>query len=169
LLVVFTLVAGIYAFRGPASDVLDMGWGSLHMHSIGLGWSAMLAFAGFYYLLPRIWETRIRYQGWMSLHFWLNLTATLLYLAGHWWGAVSQAAAQRAVDDNGNMLFGFREAFAGHDPANMLRIAGGGLFVLGLLLLLANIVATRSQGVRERRELEALLSKRVAAMEHQHE
>jgi len=164
MLVLFTVIGGLYAFRNIGEDTLDMGWTGLQLHSLGLGWSAMLAFAGFYYLLPRVWETRIRHSRWVSLHLWLSVIGVALYLGGQWWGSLGQASALREVDGYGYLLYGFRDTLAAYDSANLLRMVGGGLFALGLLLLMINILATRAQGLRERRELEQLLSARAAAL-----
>lgn len=163
MLVLFTLLGTLYALRGFSSSGLEMGWAGLQMHSLGLGWSAMLAFAGFYYLLPRIWETRVQRPAWVKLHLVLNIIGTGLYLAGQWLAALAQAEAQQRVDASGNLMLGFRETLAVVDRGNELRLIGAAVLLLGMLVLLANVLITRARGVKDSRELEQLLKARAKA------
>jgi len=163
MLVLFTLLGGMYALRGYSSAGLEMSWAGLQLHSLGLGWSAMLAYAGFYYLLPRIWETRIQRPAWVTLHLLLSISGAGLYLAGQWWAALDRAEALQASDSHGNLLLGFRETLAAADDGNTLRLVGGGLLLLGMLVMLANVLITRARGVRDSHELEQILKARSAA------
>lgn len=163
MLVLFSLLGTLYALRGFSSSGLEMGWAGLQIHSLGLGWSAMLAFAGFYYLLPRIWETRIQRPAWVKLHLTLSIAGMALYLVGHWLAALQQAEAQQRMDDYGNLMLGFTETLAVANTGNGLRLAGGAVLVLGMLVLLGNVLVTRARGVKDRRELEQLLEARSKA------
>ena len=160
MLVLFTVLGTLFALRGYSRAGLEMGWSGLQLHSLGLGWSTMLAFAGVYYLLPRIWETRIQRPTWVKLHLILSVVGIGLYLAGQWLAALAQAEARQRSDSYGNLLLGFRETLSAADSGNDLRLIGGGVLLSGMLVLLANVLITRARGIKDSRELEEILKAR---------
>jgi len=162
MLLVFAIIGGLFALRTFSAWALDMGWSGIRIHSLGLGWTAMVAFASIYHLLPRVWGAQTSRPGWVRIHLWLAVCGSGLYLAGQWLGGLGQARALGDWDPYGNLSYGFIETLTAWHNANLLRVIGGAIFAAGLMVMVANLWLTGAKAKHQQRELDQLLAARMA-------
>jgi cytochrome c oxidase cbb3-type subunit I/II len=133
---------GMATFEGPLLSVKSVNmlshytdWTIAHVHAGALGWNGMMSFGMMYWLLPRIFQTKLHSQKLATAHFWLATVGILLYIVPIYVAGVTQGLMWRAVDENGQLLYpNFLETITAILPMYYLRAVGGTLFILGALL-----------------------------------
>lgn len=133
---------GMATFEGPLLSVKSVNmlshytdWTIAHVHSGALGWNGMMSFGMMYWLLPRIFQTRLYSQKLASTHFWLATIGILLYIVPIYVAGVTQGLMWRAVDDNGQLMYpNFLETITAIIPMYWLRAIGGTIFLIGALV-----------------------------------
>ncbi len=116
------------------------------MHSGALGWVALTCFASLYYMIPRLWHTRLYSVALAEAHFWVATLGIVLYVTPMWVSGVTQGLMWRAVNPDGSLTYTFVESVAAVHVYDVIRIGGGVLFLIGLLLMLYNVARTIQQG-----------------------
>ncbi|CAK0744536.1 Cbb3-type cytochrome c oxidase subunit CcoN1 [Gammaproteobacteria bacterium] len=134
-----------------------------HAHLGGMGWASMTAFGVMYYLVPRLWNTKIYSTRLMSIHFWFALTGALTHAIALWTAGIKQGLQLQSLDNYGNLSYGFLETLKYLRVPYLLRGVGGGLFLLGGLLLAYNLLRTILQARRERVAVEARIAAKMSA------
>ncbi len=133
---------GMATFEGPLLSVKSVNllshytdWTIAHVHSGALGWNAMMSFGMMYWLLPRIFQTKLHSQKLATAHFWLSTVGILLYIVPIYVAGVMQGLMWRAVDDAGQLQYpNFIETVTAIIPMYYLRAIGGSVFLLGGLV-----------------------------------
>lgn len=133
---------GMATFEGPLLSVKSVNmlshytdWTIAHVHSGALGWNGMMSFGMMYWLLPRIFQTRLYSQKLANTHFWLATIGILLYIVPIYVAGVTQGLMWRAVDDNGQLMYpNFLETITAIIPMYWLRAIGGTIFLIGALV-----------------------------------
>lgn len=114
-----------------------------HVHSGTLGWNGFLTFGIIYYLVPKIWNTRMYSKSLMNIHFWIGLLGILLYYISMWTSGITQGLMWMAIDSGGNLVYpDFMETVNRIIPLYYVRFIGGALFLTGFLLLIYNVFKT---------------------------
>ncbi len=54
------------------------------MHSGALGWNGFMAAGMFYWLVPRLYGTKLRSASAANFHFWIGTIGILLYVVSMW-------------------------------------------------------------------------------------
>ncbi len=147
---------GMSTFEGPMMSIKTVNalshytdWTIGHVHSGALGWVAMISIGSIYALFPRVF-----YREWYSVrliewHFWIATIGTVLYIAAMWIAGVMQGLMWRAVNEDGTLTYTFMEVLNATYPYYMVRLLGGALFLLGMLLMVYNVIQTlRTQPVQ---------------------
>ena len=122
-------------------------WTIGHVHSGALGWVGLVAMGSVYFLIPRVfgarsmWSTRL-----IEIHFWIATIGIVLYIAAMWIAGVMQGLMWRAVSDDGTLVYSFIESVKATFPFYVVRLVGGLLYLLGVLLMLYNVVRTMMIG-----------------------
>jgi cytochrome c oxidase cbb3-type subunit 1 len=100
-----------------------------------------------YYLIPRMFG---RTQMWsvplVTAHFWISTLGVVLYIAAMWIAGVMQGLMWRAVNDDGTLTYTFVESVKATYPFYAIRLAGGVLFLAGMLLMAWNVARTAAIG-----------------------
>lgn len=141
---------GMSTFEGPLLSVKSVNalshntdWTIAHVHSGALGWNGMMSFGMIYWLAPRLFQTKLwsmKLAGW---HFWTGTIGILLYIVPIYAAGLTQGLMWRAMDDMGRLAYpDFLETVQSIKPLWWLRIAGGALFVFGILLMAVNYIMT---------------------------
>jgi len=87
--------------------------------------------------------------GLINAPFWLATIGTVLYIASIWANGITQGLMWRAINEEGGTLtYSFVEALQASHPGYVVRMAGGGIFASGMLLMALNTWLT----VRRRRD-----------------
>ena len=141
---------GMSTFEGPMMSIKsvnalshDTDWTIGHVHSGSLGWVAMITVGSLYTLLPRLYgKERMHSVPLINVHFWLSTIGIVLYIASMWIAGLMQGLMWRAVNDDGTLTYTFVESIKATFPYYVGRLAGGALFLLGMLVMVYNVVRT---------------------------
>ena len=140
---------GLATFEGPMMSIKSVNvvshftdWTVGHVHSGALGWNALITFGTFYFLVPRLVGAELHSVRMANVHFWLALAGTMLYVLAMWGAGVSQGLLWLAMDDLGELSFGFRDIMASMVPYYALRLVAGVVFLAGAVLMAWNLWRT---------------------------
>ncbi|MEM8670625.1 MAG: cytochrome-c oxidase, cbb3-type subunit I [Planctomycetota bacterium] len=141
---------GMATFEGPMLSIKAINglshytdWTIAHVHSGALGWNGMMTFGMIYWLMPRIFQTKLWSQKLASLHFWIGTIGILLYIVPIYAAGLYQGMAWRAMDDLGNLKNPeFVEIISYVIPMWWVRVLGGLLYVFGVGLMAVNYIMT---------------------------
>jgi cytochrome c oxidase cbb3-type subunit 1 len=153
-LVVSLSFYGMSTFEGPMMSIKTVNalshytdWTVGHVHSGALGWVGFISMGSIYYLLPRLfgkkemWSVRL-----IEWHFWIATIGIVLYIASMWIAGVMQGLMWRAVNDDGTLTYSFVESVKATFPYYVIRMAGGLLYLVGMLIMAYNTFKTVSGG-----------------------
>ena len=123
-----------------------------HVHGGGLGWNGFIAFGMIYYLVPKLWKVEFAYPRLIMAHFWLGTIGIVLYITSMWSSGITQGLMWWAMTADGMLQYPeFIETVVKLIPFFWIRAFGGALYLLGMLLLAYNVMATlaaaRKRGV----------------------
>jgi cytochrome c oxidase cbb3-type subunit 1 len=114
-------------------------WTIGHVHAGALGWVAMISFGALYHMIPKLWGRPQMYSmGLVNAHFWLATIGTVLYIASMWVSGITQGLMWRAINSDGTLTYSFVEALEASHPGFIVRMVGGAIFLIGVLLMAYN-------------------------------
>lgn len=130
---------GMSTFEGPLLSIKAVNslshytdWTIAHVHSGALGWNGLMAFGMMYWLLPRLFQTKLHSEKMASAHFWLATVGILLYIVPIYVAGVTQGLMWRATNAEGQLVYGnFTDTVTRIMPMYHMRIAGGLLYMAG--------------------------------------
>ncbi len=148
---------GMATFEGPLLSIKSVNaiahytdWIIGHVHSGGLGWNGFFAAGMIYWLVPRLWDTKLRWPAWANYHFWLGLFGILLYVAAMWASGINQDLVLKALTADGTLQYpNFIEAVVQTRSMFAIRLVGGSLYLLGFLMMFVNVLVS-VKGARPR-------------------
>jgi len=141
---------GMSTFEGPMMSIKTVNalshytdWTIGHVHSGALGWVAMISIGCIYALLPKIFNRESMYSiKLIDVHFWVSTIGVVLYIAAMWMAGVMQGLMWRAVNDDGTLTYTFIESLNATYPFYGVRLIGGTLFLVGMLVMVYNVWMT---------------------------
>ncbi|MGV3556238.1 MAG: cytochrome-c oxidase, cbb3-type subunit I [Croceibacterium sp.] len=153
---------GMATFEGPMLSIKAVNslshytdWTVGHVHAGALGWNGMISFAAVYFLVPRLWKRQRLYSlRWINWHFWLATLGIVFYAASMWVAGITQGLMWREYGADGYLVNSFAETIVALRPMFWLRAFGGLLYLLGAILMVANVWLT----IAGRQRVEAPLS-----------
>jgi cytochrome c oxidase cbb3-type subunit I/II len=159
-MVVAVTAYGMSTFEGPMMSIKAFNavthytdWTIGHVHVGALGWNGMLTFGVMYWLIPRIYNTKLYSTNLANVHFWLGTLAIIFYAIPMYWAGVTQFLMWRQFTPDGFLQYGnFLETVTQIIPMYALRAFGGLLFLVGILVMLYNIIKTVRAGTLEKYE-----------------
>jgi cytochrome c oxidase cbb3-type subunit 1 len=145
---------GMSTFEGPMMSIKTVNalshytdWGIGHVHSGALGWVGMITMGSLYYLLPRLFDRKQMYSvKAIELHFWIATIGVVLYIAAMWIAGVMEGLMWRAVNPDGTLTYTFVEAVKATHPFYVLRLIGGLLYLVGMVVMAWNTLKTATAG-----------------------
>ncbi|RTL28997.1 MAG: cytochrome-c oxidase, cbb3-type subunit I [Burkholderiales bacterium] len=145
---------GMSTFEGPMMSIKTVNslshytdWTIGHVHSGALGWVGLISMGSLYYLIPRMFGRTTMYSvSAISLHFWTATIGIVLYIAAMWIAGVMQGLMWRAVNPDGTLVYSFVESVKATYPFYVIRVAGGLLYLSGMILMLWNTIMTVMAG-----------------------
>ncbi len=148
---------GMSTFEGPMMSIKTVNalshytdWTVGHVHSGALGWVAMVSIGSLYYLIPRMFgKTEMASMKLVELHFWTATIGVVLYIAAMWIAGVMQGLMWRAVNADGTLTYSFIESVERTYPFYYVRLLGGALFLVGMLIMAYNLWKTAAEGRTE--------------------
>jgi cytochrome c oxidase cbb3-type subunit 1 len=120
-------------------------WTIGHVHSGALGWVAMISIAAIYYMWPRLVDRPLYSMKLVNWHYWVSTIGTLLYVTSMWIAGIMQGLMWQQVKPDGSLTYTFVETMNALQPYYLVRLAGGALFLTGMLLMAYNMYRTASQ------------------------
>ena len=136
-MVVAITAYGMVTFEGPLLSLKNVNWIShytdwtiAHVHVGGLGWNGMLAFGMFYYLVPKMWNTKLYSRGLANAHFWIATLGILFYAIPIYWGGFYQGLMWKQFDSDGLIAHTFVETLVYLKPFWLMRALGGTMYFL---------------------------------------
>ena len=141
---------GMSTFEGPLLSVRSVNllshytdWTIAHVHSGALGWVGFLTFGMIYWLLPRLYQTRLWSTKLAEAHFWLGTIGILLYIVAIYAAGLTQGLMWLAFDDEGYLKYAdFVETTTRLIPMYWVRVIGGAAYLTGVLMLGVNMLMT---------------------------
>jgi len=151
-LVVSLSFYGMSTFEGPMMAVKTVNalshyteWTIGHVHSGALGWVAMISIGSVYFLIPKLFGREQMYSvKLIDWHFWMSTIGVVLYVVALWIAGIMQGLMWRAVNSDGTLTYSFVESLEAMYPFYFVRLLGGGLFFLGMLVMAYNTIKTVS-------------------------
>ena len=143
---------GMSTFEGPMMSVKTVNalshyteWTIGHVHSGALGWVAMITIGSVYFLLPKLFGREQMYSvKLIDWHFWMSTIGVVLYVVALWVAGIMQGLMWLAVNADGTLTYSFVESLEAMYPFYFVRLLGGGLFFLGMLVMVYNMIKTVS-------------------------
>jgi cytochrome c oxidase cbb3-type subunit I/II len=148
--VVAVTAYGMATFEGPMLSVKSVNalahytdWIIAHVHTGALGWNGFMTFGMIYWLLPRLFQTKLYSKKAAELHFWVASFGILLYVVAIYSAGVTQGLMWRAFDSTGRLAYpDFIETVVKLMPMYWMRALGGTLYIVGMLIFGWNILMT---------------------------
>ncbi len=141
---------GMATFEGPLLSIKSVSslahytdWIIGHVHGGALGWNGFLTFAMVYFLVPRLWNTKLHSIKMANMHFWLGFTGVILYYSSMVVAGITQGLMWKAIDAQGRLMYpDFIETVTRIVPLYWARALGGTLFIAGFVIMLYNLYLT---------------------------
>ena len=141
---------GMSTFEGPLLSVKAVNalshytdWTIAHVHAGALGWVGFMVFGMVYWLLPRLFQTKLWSPAWMGWHFWIATIGIVLYIVPIYWAGITQGLMWLAFDDRGMLAFPeFIETLKRLMPFYWVRMIGGSMYMAGMLMCAVNLFMT---------------------------
>ncbi|MBK9440114.1 MAG: cytochrome-c oxidase, cbb3-type subunit I [Comamonadaceae bacterium] len=145
---------GMSTFEGPMMSIKTVNalshytdWTVGHVHSGALGWVGLVTMGSLYYLIPRLFGQKQMYSmKAVEVHFYTATIGIVLYIAALWIAGVMQGLMWRSINADGTLTYTFVESVKASFPFYVLRLAGGLLYLGGMLIMLWNTIMTATRG-----------------------
>ncbi|MFV0564791.1 MAG: cytochrome-c oxidase, cbb3-type subunit I [Flavobacteriaceae bacterium] len=152
---------GMATFEGPTLSLKNVNaiahftdWIIAHVHVGALAWNGFLTFGMIYYLVPRLFKTKLYSVPLANFHFWIGTLGIILYALPLYVAGFMQASMWKQFNPDGTLTYGnFLETVTEIMPMYWMRAIGGTLFLIGILTLVYNIIVTIKYGSKVEDEL----------------
>ncbi len=141
---------GMSTFEGPMLSIKTVNalshytdWTIAHVHAGALGWNGLMIFGMMYWLLPRLYQTKLWSVKLATTHFWFATVGILLYVLAIYTAGLTQGLMWRAFDETGRLQYpDFVETVMALIPMYWVRVVGGLLYITGGLMAAVNYFMT---------------------------
>ncbi|MGO8994700.1 MAG: cytochrome-c oxidase, cbb3-type subunit I [Polyangiaceae bacterium] len=145
---------GMATFEGPLLSIKAVNglahytdWIIGHVHAGALGWNGFMAAGMFYWMVPRLYGTKLHSTRAANFHFYIGTFGILLYVAAMWTSGITQGLMWRATTPDGSLQYpNFVETLNAIRPMYWMRLIGGTSYLLGMILMLWNLGKTALAG-----------------------
>jgi cytochrome c oxidase cbb3-type subunit I/II len=153
-LVVAVTAYGMSTLEGPLMSIKSVNalshftdWTIAHVHTGALGWNGFLTFGMLYWLIPRLYGTKLYSTKMANWHFWIGLMGMMFYVIPVYWSGVTQGLMWKQFTAEGMLQYpNFLEVVRQILPMHRLRSIGGGFYLLGAIIMTINLMRTAKQG-----------------------
>jgi cytochrome c oxidase cbb3-type subunit I/II len=153
-MVVAVTAYGMATLEGPLLSLKNVNaiahftdWIVAHVHVGGLGWNGFMIFAVLYWVVPRMWETKLYSTKLANLHFWLGTLGIVFYALPMYVSGVVQSLMWKEFNAEGFLVYkNFLETTVQILPLHGLRAIGGALYLLGTIIMTYNLIKTAYAG-----------------------
>ena len=153
-MVVAVTAYGMATLEGPMLAVKSVNalshytdWTIAHVHTGALGWNGLLTFSVLYWLIPRLYNTKLWSLKLANWHFWVALLGMMFYVVPMYWSGITQGLMWKQFTPEGFMQYpNFLETVLQLIPMYRLRAIGGSLYIVGACLMAFNLWKTAKCG-----------------------
>ncbi len=161
---------GMATFEGPLLSIKSVSalghytdWIIGHVHAGALGWNGMLTFGMIYFLVPRLWKTKLYSEKLATNHFWIATLGVLLYYISMVTAGITEGLMWRALTPEGKLVYpDFIETVVRIVPLFWVRALGGTFFIAGFFMMVYNVCKTIQAAPAEQSDSEAQVPMRNA-------
>ena len=154
-MVVAVTAYGMATLEGPTLSIKSVNalshytdWTIAHVHTGALGWNGFLTFGVLYWLVPRLYNTRLWSTKLATYHFWFGLLGMVFYVVPLYWAGITQGLMWKQFTPEGTLQYpNFLETVTQILPMYKMRALGGLLYLSGAIMMLVNLFATMKVGV----------------------
>ncbi len=172
-MVVAVTAYGMSTFEGPMLSLKSVNaiahysdWIIAHVHIGGLGWNGFLTFGMLYWMIPRMWGTKLHSIKLANFHFWIGTLGIIFYALPLYVAGLTQSLMWKQFTDEGLLQYpNFLETVIQIVPMYILRALGGLLYLIGTITMTYNLVQTAKAGKfipNEDAEAPALEKRKIA-------
>lgn len=152
---------GMATFEGPMLSLKNVNaiahftdWIVAHVHVGALAWNGFMAFGMIYWLVPRLFKTKLYSIKLANAHFWIGTLGIIIYTLPMYVAGFMQASMWNQFNADGTLTYGnFLETVTQIMPMYWMRAIGGTLYIIGGFIALYNIVETARAGSKVADEL----------------
>ncbi|RLD28326.1 MAG: cytochrome C oxidase Cbb3 [Bacteroidetes bacterium] len=152
---------GMATFEGPMLALKNVNaiahytdWIIAHVHVGALAWNGFLTFGMIYWLVPRLFKSKLFSVRLANIHFWIGTLGIIIYTLPMYVAGFTQASMWKQFNPDGTLVYGnFLETVTEIMPMYWMRAIGGTLFLTGMLIMVYNIIVTIKQGSKVTDEL----------------
>ncbi len=145
---------GMSTFEGPLMSIKSVNslshytdWTVGHVHSGALGWVGFMVFGMLYWLVPKLWNTKLHSSKLAEIHFWTATIGIVLYVVSMWFAGITQGLMWKEFNAEGLLTYpNFIETVTKIVPMYWIRALGGALYLTGTILMSYNLIRTASKG-----------------------
>lgn len=145
---------GMATLEGPLLSIKSVNalshftdWTIAHVHTGALGWNGFLTFSLLYWLVPRLYQTRLHSLKMANMHFWIGVMGIMFYVVPMYWSGITQGLMWKQFTEDGFMQYpNFLETVTQLFPMYRLRAIGGTLYIVGVVIMMVNLYKTAKAG-----------------------
>jgi cytochrome c oxidase cbb3-type subunit I/II len=153
-MVVAVTAYGMATLEGPLLSLKSVNaithytdWIIAHVHVGGLGWNGFLIFGMLYWMVPRMWNTKLYSSKLANLHFWIGTLGIVFYALPLYIAGIVQSLMWKEFAADGFLKYqNFLETTTQILPMYMLRAVGGTLYLTGVFIMTYNLMKTAASG-----------------------
>jgi len=153
-LVVAVTAYGMATLEGPTLAIKSVNalshytdWTISHVHIGVLGWNGFLTFGILYWLVPKLWNTKLWSTKLANIHFWIGFLGIITYAISMYIAGITQGLMWKQFSVDGTLqYFNFLETVTQIMPMYLIRAIGGTIFLTGALLMVYNLLMTIRKG-----------------------
>jgi len=141
---------GMSTFEGPMLSFKSLNaiahftdWIVAHVHVGTLGWNGFIIMGMLYWMIPRLYNTKIYSVKLINQHFWIGTIGIVLYVVPMYIAGWTQALMWKQFTPEGTLKYGeFMDTVTAILPMHYIRAIGGTLYFIGALYMVYNLVKT---------------------------
>jgi len=151
---------GMSTFEGPMMSLKNVNaishftdWTVAHVHIGGLGWNGFLTFGVLYFLIPKMWKTKLYSEKLANFHFWIGTLGIIFYAVPLYWAGFTQYLMLNEFTKEGFLAYpNFLETVTQIKPMYAARAFGGSIYIIGVIVMIYNLIMTMKMGTFEANE-----------------
>ncbi|MBX2973201.1 MAG: cytochrome-c oxidase, cbb3-type subunit I [Flavobacteriales bacterium] len=145
---------GMATLEGPLLSIKSINaiahytdWIVAHVHIGGIGWNGFLTFGMIYWLVPRLFGTKLYSTKLANTHFWLGTLGIAFYAIPLYFAGFFQSLMWKQFTPDGFLVYkNFLDTLLEIKYAYWLRAVGGSIYLIGVFIMVYNVVKTVKSG-----------------------
>lgn len=144
---------GMSTFEGPMLSLKNVNaishysdWTVAHVHIGALGWNGFLTFGMMYWLIPKLFNSKLYSKKLAATHFWIGTLGIILYAVPMYWSAFRSYFMMKAFTPEGQLQYQFMDVLQTVKPFYIMRAVGGTIYLIGVFVMVYNLIKTAKAG-----------------------